>query len=231
MRHPILKTLVFVVCLTGRSHLACAETHPSLNTVLRRMVAHDLWQNGYVTEYTAVRTLHGDNSRFNLAATLVVETAFQKPQSVRTKVIRRDGSGWIRELVLDRFLEEEREGHSAFAESGSKITPDNYGFKWVGQELCEGRLCYHLAITPKRADKSLLRGEIWLDGDDCAVVRVHGSPARRGFWMVRTEIDRRYMRLDGIWLPKAFEMRTDSLITGHSELSINYKYTTIRTGN
>jgi hypothetical protein len=231
MRQSIQKSVMIVVCLVVSFRIAYAETHPSLNTVVQRMVAHNLWQSAYVTEYTAVRTLRGDNSRFNLAATLVVETAFQRPQGIRSKVIRYDGSELIREFVLDSFLEAEQDDRSAFAGMVSEITPDNYEFSWIGQESCDSRPCYHLAITPKRTDKSLLRGEIWLDGEDCAILRVHGTPVQTAFWMTGTEIDRRYTSLDGIWLPKVFELRSDSLITGHSDFSIHYKYTTIRTGN
>src|SRR3954465_4252889 len=88
MRHQFPKMLVFPICVLLLLQAVCAaERDLPLKTLLDRMVAHNQWQEGYLTEYTALRTFYADNTRFNLDATLIVETAFQQPESVQSKII------------------------------------------------------------------------------------------------------------------------------------------------
>ena len=233
MRHSFLKTLILLTGVLVISQAAYpAENGLPLKTILDRMVAHNLWQDAYLTQYTALRTFYADNSRFNLDATLVVETAFQQPESVESKVIRQEGSSLIREHVFDKILETEHETHTRAAKKEVDITPDNYNFKLIAREVCGERSCYHLEMTPKHKDKYSLEGEIWVDGEDFAISRIRGTPSRRpSFWTTHTEIDQRYKRVDGIWLTESIDSRSDVLVAGPSHLKIDYKYTTIRTGN
>jgi hypothetical protein len=61
---------------------------------------------------------------------------------------------------------------------------------------------------------------------------MHGVPARRpSIWTLKTEIDRRYMRIDGIWLPQRLDSSSDIMIAGHSTLSIEYTYNSVQTEN
>ena len=48
-----------------------------------------------------------------------------------------------------------------------------------GREDCGGRECYRLGIVPKRQEKYLIDGQIWIDAEDWGIVRIQGSPAKR----------------------------------------------------
>jgi hypothetical protein len=75
-----------------------------------------------------------------------------------------------------------------------------------------------------------LDGEIWVDAEDYSIVRIHGSPAKKpSMWTLKTEIDRRYKKIDGIWLPERLDSSSNILIAGHSVLSIEYMYDSVQT--
>jgi hypothetical protein len=48
-------------------------------------------------------------------------------------------------------------------------------------------------------------------------------------WTLKTEIDRRYKKIDGIWLPERMDSSSNILIAGHSVLSIEYMYDSVQT--
>jgi hypothetical protein len=133
--------------------------------------------------------------------------------------------------VFSKILEAEEETRTRASKKEVDITPINYEFNLLGRDLCEGRPCYRLSLTPKHKTKYSLEGDVWVDGEDFAIVRIHGNPAKRpSFWTTNTEIDRTYKRVDGIWLTDHLESTSNILVAGHSHLKIDYTYTDVRTG-
>ena len=72
--------------------------------------------------------------------------------------------------------------------------------------------------------------EVWIDVEDYSIVRIHGSPAKRpSFWTLHTEIDRRYRKINDMWLPDRLDSSSNILIAGQSVLSIEYSYESVQT--
>ena len=194
------------------------------------MKVHDEWQERYLIEYRAQRNFHAANLKFEEAATLEVRTTFRRPDTIESQVLRTEGSKLIRERVFDKILKAENETHSKLAKKQGDIVQANYRFSYIGQELCDDRKCYRLAITPRRREKYSIQGQIWIDAEDWSIVRIQGSPAKRpSFWTRQTQIDRRYKRIYGIWLNDSLESTSDILIAGRSTLRIQYLYEAIET--
>src|SRR6266481_4449485 len=84
-----------------------SDMRPPLNDLLARMMAYRQWQNSSLREYQAHRRFYASNPRFNRDSTLEVQTVFQWPYSLRSTVIRQDGSDFIREHVFDKIIEAE----------------------------------------------------------------------------------------------------------------------------
>jgi len=207
-----------------------AETPSDLDEILKRMSVHDARQERRLIGYRMHRTFYAANKRFNKESTLEVETRFQRPDRFESEVVRSAGSEMIRKRVFDKILEEERKAHVKDARQAAKITPANYTFKFVAQEDCDGRPCHRLRITPKRKDKYSINGQIWIDAEDGAIVRMLGSPAKSpSFWTRRTEIERRYGRVDGIWLCTGMESTSDIFLAGRSTLKVDYTYVAVHT--
>ena len=76
----------------------------------------------------------------------------------------------------------------------------------------------------------MIEGQIWIDAEDWGIVQIQGSPAKRpSFWARQTQIDRRFKRIDGMWLDDTLESISDLLIAGRSSLKIQYSYESIQT--
>ena len=206
------------------------ETAPDVDEILNRMKTHDEWQRRYLIEYRAQRKFSATNLRFKEDATLEVTTTFRRPDTLESQVLRAEGSKFIRERVFDKILEAENETQSTPAKQQMDIVPANYGFSYLGRENCAGRACYRLGIAPKRKEKYLIEGQIWIDAEDWGIVRIQGSPAKRpSFWARQTQIDRRFKRIEGMWLNETLESISDVLIAGRSSLKIQYSYDFIQT--
>ena len=206
------------------------ENAPNVDEILDRMKAHDEWQRRYLIEYRAQRTFSATNLRFEEGATLEVTTTFRRPDTFESQVLRAEGSKFIRERVFDKILEAENATQSTPAKQQIDIVPANYNFGYLGREDCDGRECYRLGIAQKRKEKYLIEGQIWIDAEDWGIVRIQGSPAKRpSFWARQTQIDRRYKRIDGMWLNDRLESISDVLIAGRSSLKIQYSYESIQT--
>jgi hypothetical protein len=48
---------------------------------------------------------------------------------------------------------------------------------------------------PKRPDKYLFEGKVWIDSQDYAIVRIAGHPAKKlSFWIERADFVRQYQK-------------------------------------
>src|SRR5215475_54490 len=227
MRILAISSLVLVLLVPPG--IACrrqADDLPSLETILQRMRAHDDFQRRHLLEYQVQRTFRAASARFNLESTLEVRTFFRKPDTFDSEVLRSEGSKVIREKVFDKILEAEDDARTESARTA--INADNYNFKILGQENCDGRACYHLRITSKHKERFRIDGEIWVDAEDGAIGRIHGAPAKRpSFWTLHTEIDRRYRRINGFWLCETMESDSDIFVGGHSTLKVDHSYVSV----
>jgi hypothetical protein len=232
---PLILSLCLLAFATRSSGEQAApivqqQDSPGVNEVLDRMKAHDEWQERYLLEYRAQRKFYAANQRFNEVATLEVRTTFRRPDILESQVLRAEGSKLIRERVFNKILEAENETRSELVRQQIAIEPANYSFSLLVQEDCAGQKCYRLDITPRRKDKYLIKGQIWIDAEDWSIVRVQGSPAKRpSFWARQTVIDHRYKRIEGMWLDDSMESTSDILIAGRSTLKIQYSYESIQT--
>jgi hypothetical protein len=206
-----------------------SNSDPSeLNKILDSMKTHDEWQDRHLVEFQAHRKFYAANPRFKQESTLEVKTVFRQPGTLESEVVRSEGSQLIRTRVFDKILEAEKEANQTKREVG--ITPANYNFTLLGTRDCDGRPCYNLRITPKHKSKYSINGEIWVDVEDGAIIRLEGSPAQRpSFWTLSTEIERRYRRIDGVWLCVEMSSTSDIFIAGRSTLKIDYDYSVVQT--
>ncbi len=193
---------------------------------MSHMVAYRQWQDSALREYQARRRFHASNTRFNKDSMLEVHTVFRWPYSLESTILKEDGSDFIREHVFEKILEAETD---LAAKDQADIIPKNYDFAFVGKEDCEGRPCWRLAITPKRKEKFLLVGDIWVDASDYGISRVHGAPAKHlSIWVSRVEIDKRLCRIEGVWLPDKIESSSSIRLVGDVLLQIDYAYDSVK---
>jgi hypothetical protein len=126
---------------------------------------------------------HGDDnqptSEFNAQINFV-------PPDIKTyKIIQARGHSWgakmVREL-LDRETESAKRGHSG------EISRTNCDFFFLRRENFGDVPEYVLWIVPKRKDKNILCGEIWVDASTFRIRRIEGIPAKSPLLGLRTFI-------------------------------------------
>jgi hypothetical protein len=108
-------------------------------------------------------------------------------------------SGGMGEKVLREILSKETEPPKEAQKK--EISPENYDFGLLGEQTLEGHHCYLLALNPKRDEKDLIRGKIWVDAASYNILRVEGSPVKTPSWWIRDlYILMNFAEVDGMWL-------------------------------
>jgi hypothetical protein len=157
-------------------------------------------------------------------AEMVVEVAYHAPDAKQFSVVSQSGSKFIIDHVFQKLLEGEQEAANEENRRNTALSTENYDFTFAGYEATPDGAQYILNLLPKTRNKFLYRGKIWVDAKDFAVVRIEGEPAKNpSFWIKKTEVKHRYVKVNDFWLPA--ENHTESVIRlgGRAILSIEYK--------
>ncbi|MEO7144937.1 MAG: outer membrane lipoprotein-sorting protein [Bryobacteraceae bacterium] len=191
--------------------------------MIDRMVLMDHSRATALDRYTSLRHYSVGNQRFEKDAEETVQEFYNAPDKKRFEVVSVAGSPYLRQKVIDRLLEAEIASVGDEKQDQSHITPRNYTFDLTGTESIDGHFCYVLEVKPKVAKKYLMRGRIWVDATDFAIVRMEGSPAHNpSFWTRKIHFIRRYEKHGAFWLPASTVSEADLFVAGKSTLRIDY---------
>jgi len=156
-------------------------------------------------------------------AEMVVNVTYHSPNK-QFVVVSQKGSQFVIDRVFKKLLEGEQEAASTENRRRTELNTENYDFSFVGYENAPEGGQYILDLRPKTRNKFLCRGKIWVDAKDFAIVRIEGEPAKNpSFWIKKTEIEHKYVKVNDFWLPA--EDHTESIIRlgGQATLSIEYR--------
>jgi hypothetical protein len=157
------------------------------------------------------------------SAEMQVEVRFSAPATKQFVVSSQSGSAMLINRVLKKLLESESEAMNDAVRERNALTPTNYRFALDHVEQTNGRLQYVLQVEPRRDDKFLYRGKIWVDGQDFAVARIEAEPAKNpSFWVKKTEISHQYSKVGDFWLPAQNLSKSSTRFGGHAILTIEY---------
>jgi hypothetical protein len=157
-------------------------------------------------------------------AEMVVHVTFHAPSSKEFTVVSQTGSKFIGDHIFKKLLEGEQEAANEENRRHSALSTENYDFTLSGYEDSPDGGRYILDLLPKTKNKYLYRGKIWVDAKEFAVVRIEAEPAKNpSFWIRKTDVVHRYVKVDGFWLP--VENHSESVIRlgGKAVLSIEYR--------
>jgi hypothetical protein len=165
---------------------------------------------------------------------VVADVSFVPPDSKRFTIQKASGTG-LGERIVRQMLEHETEIVKNY--SATDMSPANYDFRFVRTEELSGQLCYVLEMLPRRKDKTLLRGQVWVDSSTYLLHRSEGEPGKAPSWWLRqVHIVLEYGDVGGMWLQTASESTAEVRLLGrHSMLSRDVEYnipeTVAATGN
>lgn len=196
----------------------------STDDVIAKMLEHNRLRNYALHRYSEVRTYEIKNPEGKLAAEAVVRVTYEAPDKKTFDKTSEEGSRIVRHLVFDRLMQSEGETTSGHEHHDSAITTANYDFTLDGEEDLGQYHCFVLEATPKRRDKYLFEGRIWVDAQDFAIVQIAGHPAKKpSFWLNRADFVRQYQKIDGFWLPYRDETSVDVKMYGRKTFTVDHQ--------
>jgi outer membrane lipoprotein-sorting protein len=200
--------------------------------IIGKMLEHNRLRNEQLQRYSALRTYEIRNPEGKLAAQAVVRVDYEAPDKKTFNKTSEKGSGIVRHLVFDRLIQSESETSSGRERHDSAITTANYTFVLAGEEEVGPYHCFVLEATPKRKDKYLFEGKIWIDAGDFAIVKIAGHPAKRpSFWINRADFVRQYQRVAGFWVPYRDETSVEVKIYGRRVFTVDHQQYIINPAN
>ena len=155
---------------------------------------------------------------------MIADVAFVPPDSQKYTIQQTNGSG-LGGMIVRRMLASEAEVTKDYA--STDFSPANYGFRFIREEEISGRRCYMLELLPRRKDKHLLRGDVWVDASTYLPRRFEGELAKAPSWWVRdVRVAFIYGKVGGMWLQTASEASANVRILGRSRMvsrDVSYK--------
>jgi hypothetical protein len=182
-----------------------------------------LEQDDAQPRYRAVRRLEAENG--SRRGWLEAATEYIPPAVFRYQVISEGGSGFIRDKILRGVLDAERNAIAQGDTGRSSIALENYEFEPSGVDP-DGLA--RVLLSPRRKDRFLVAGAMFLQPVEGALVRVQGRLAKSpSFWVKNVDIVRSYQRFGGSDLPIALESTADLRLFGPATLRMTYVYSEV----
>jgi hypothetical protein len=188
------------------------------------LVAHNSLRAATLQSYTALRTYQVVDLNGKVHAEEIGRMEYLAPDQKKFVVTSENGSVLVRRLALNSLIASEIETAAGKQHHDSAISPANYTLKLIGEQQVGPYHCFVGEAIPKRRDKYLFEGKVWIDAEDYAVVRIEGHPAKKlSFWIQRADFVRQYQKVGGFWLPQRDSTFVDVRLYGKKVLTIDHR--------
>jgi hypothetical protein len=218
-----IRKLALAAALAGS---VCATVHAQVlgsEQIFAELIDRNQTRAGGLLEYTAGRLYRVSAPGGKIHAQIEGRMQFEAPESKSFVTRPEAGSAIVRHLALKPLIASEIGAARGKDHHDSAITPANYTLELIGEDKVRTHPCYVLRASPKRADKYLFEGKIWIDKHDFAVARIEGHPAANlSFWIKRADFVRDYEKVAGFWLPLKDETVVQVRMYGKKILTIEH---------
>jgi hypothetical protein len=218
---------LYLVAAMASASAQTGSSVPTAETIIASMAQARAENRARLRPYVVTREykLYG-KERQATKSEVVADVTFVPPDSKEYTIQQINGSG-LGKMIIGRMLAKEAE---VTKDSGATdISPDNYDLRFIREEEVSGQRCYVLQLLPRRKDKNLLRGNIWVDANTYLLRRTEGQPAKAPSWWVGdVRIALRYGEVGGMWLQTASEATARVRILGPCTMvsrDVKYKIT------
>ena len=222
--------------MEARAQQSALESHTQVTTpleplrpgvsgdqIFEELTAHNDLRKSELRDYTALRTYQVVDLKGKVHAEEIGKMEFHAPDQKVFLVTSESGSGLVRKMAFNPLISSEIKAAAGKEHHDSAISPANYSLELLGEQQVGPYHCFVAQAVPKRKDKYLFEGKLWIDADDYAVVRIEGHPAANlSFWIKRADFIRQYQKIDGFWLPQKDETFVRVKLYGNKVLSIDH---------
>jgi hypothetical protein len=170
---------------------------PDVNVIVSRMMAVHHGNQARAQAYTVKRDYQLLDKQEQPKAQVIASITYLPPDQKHYSI--ESSSGGVGGKVLRDIVEKETE--TPKEAQRKELSPQNYDFQLAGEERVDGRNCYVLSLNPKREEKDLIRGKIWVDAADYRIHRLEGNPVKSPSWWIRDlHILVSFGDVNGMWL-------------------------------
>lgn len=217
----LLHLVAVVVCASAQT----GSTVPTVETIVARMARARIENRAHFRSYVVTRDykLFG-KEKDKTKSQVIADVAFVPPDSKKYTIQQTNGSG-LGGMIVRRMLASEAEVTKDYA--STDFSPDNYGFRFLRADNFMDQRCYVLELLPRRNDKYLLRGNVWVDANTYLPRHFEGELAKAPSWWVRdVHVAFVYGKVGGMWLQTGSEASANVRILGRSTMvsqDVRYK--------
>ncbi len=194
------------------------------NQIFVELLAHNQPRNAALLDYTSLRTYQVVDLKGKVHAQEIGRMEYRAPDKKKFVVASESGSGLIRHMALNPLIASEIEAAAGKEHRDSSLTPANYTLQPVGEQQVGPYHCFVAQAIPKRKDKYLFEGKVWIDVEDYAVVRIEGHPAKKlSFWIEQADFVRQYQKIGSFWLSQQDMTFVQVRLYGKKVLKIDHE--------
>ncbi len=223
---PIFLHIAGLLSLSGTMFAAHVESPvPSAESIVANMMQARSENRARLRPYSVTRDYRLFGKEKQTARSEVTARVTFDPPGIKQFVIQHASGMGLGERIVRQMLEHETEIGRNY--TSTDLAPTNYDFRYLREEELGGRRCYVLEIIPRRKDKNLLRGQIWVDAITYLLQRTEGEPARSpSWWLKDARVMLVYGDVGGMWLQTSSESSAEVRFLGrHTMLSRDVEYT------
>jgi hypothetical protein len=192
--------LMAALPLPAQGAASSAETKsPDLDSILQSMEAAQHQNPAQSRPYEVTREYKVFAGSDTHPTSEVMAQIDFVPPNTKTYTIAQSTGNPLGAKIIRQLLASETE--SQRKEHGPEISRANYDFVLLRQQNFVGVPEYVFAIFPKRKDKYLLRGQIWVDKRSFRIRQIQGVPSESpSFWLTDLHITFQYAEVGGMWV-------------------------------
>lgn len=223
MKNLLIIGAFFLPFAASAAYGAGSDALPDGNALAAKVMAQDARRQAIAAGYHGMRRYVLDNEHMHKDAEIVVSVECSADGTKQFELLAQQGWRGAYKHVVSKMLASEAEASRSEAHLKTRLSLDNYEFRTIRTALVGDRAAYVLEITPRRNEERLIKGRIWIDAQDYAVMRIEGEPARSpSFWVRSVHFVHTYSKDGPLWFPETTQSTTEVRVFGATTLNIHY---------
>ncbi|HZS48011.1 MAG TPA: outer membrane lipoprotein-sorting protein [Blastocatellia bacterium] len=194
------------------------------NKIALKMMERLKQRDTELLHYSEARTYEVKSDDKKPAAIINAVMDFSSPPAAKDfRIVSKSNASSASNMVYDHETKAEKDALSVFSQKQASLTSENYNFAIQGQQAMNGIQCYVLELQPKRLDKMLLKGKLWVSTDNFDLLRMEGTPAKSpSIWIKNISFVREFQNVNGFWLPREDDSTIDVRLYGRIKVKIDH---------
>ncbi len=212
---------IFCLSLTLLFCLSVALTaHESVESPAEQIVRRVIQvQQNRLPTYTVLRRYVLRNRAWNQEVIMQVRMTDSVGEGKKFDILSMQGGSKPFRRALRRVIEGEAEASRPAVSDQMRLSQANYTFTLLGEETIAGERCHVLRLEPRRNNKYLVHGRVWVSASDFGLVRLEGRPAANvSFWVGTPSITQEFRQVQGHWLADRSSWTANARFVGQTEL-------------